>query len=140
MFEPPFQGDNLIILGNNIVHRKHNPISNHFSVRFAAFVDRLLTKKISDRPSSKEAIKFIPTFIVTANQNKFTKPVYDSEGSIGLAKEAHKKHTNSLLEKARNSQHDIITKRDTDHISKLANNMPRKEAWNENKPGSEIIK
>lgn len=62
-FEPPFQGDNLISLGNNIVHKKPKPIPNCYSARFSAFIDKMLQKSPKLRPSAKEALKMFPSFI-----------------------------------------------------------------------------
>ena len=79
-FEPPFYGENLILLGNNICHRKPKAIASSFSLRFIAFVDKLLSKKSSDRPTALEAIKMIPSFIKNAYTDKFR--VSDQDGSL----------------------------------------------------------
>jgi NIMA (never in mitosis gene a)-related kinase len=47
-FEPPFMGENLILLGNNICHRKPKAMASSFSLRFTSFVDKLLSKRAKD--------------------------------------------------------------------------------------------
>ena len=61
--EPPFQGDNLITLGNNIVNKKPKPLPQIYSSKFNNFIDRLLAKKPFDRPSAREAVMLIPSFV-----------------------------------------------------------------------------
>lgn len=78
--EPPFYGDNLILLGNNICHRKPKALASTFSLRFTSFVDKLLSKKPQDRPNALEAIKMIPSFIKNAYTDKFK--IQDKDGSI----------------------------------------------------------
>ena len=43
--EPPFQGDNLITLGNNIVNKKPKPKPQIYSNKFINFVEKFLAKK-----------------------------------------------------------------------------------------------
>ena len=86
-FEPPFQDENLIILGNNIVHRKQRAISNCFSLRLNSFIDTLLAKKSGDRPTAKDALKLIPSFIRKAYHEEIhpgEKAVEDKEGDLNL--------------------------------------------------------
>ena len=59
--EPPFLGENVISLGNNIVKsavnfKKISAYSNQLSL----IIDKLLSKKADLRPASKEAIAMIP--------------------------------------------------------------------------------
>jgi len=54
--EPPFQGDNLITLGNNIVNKKHKALPQIYSTKLSNFIDKFLAKKASDRPTSREAV------------------------------------------------------------------------------------
>ena len=61
--EPPFQGDNLITLGNNIVNKKPKPMPQIYSSKFVNFVEKLLAKKPSERPTAKVAVMLIPTFV-----------------------------------------------------------------------------
>jgi serine/threonine protein kinase len=65
--EPPFGGDNLITLGNNIVKTKHKSISSQYSKELSYIVDRLLNKKPEKRPTSKEAIAMIPRYVIVRN-------------------------------------------------------------------------
>lgn len=64
--EPPFQGDNLITLGNNIVNKKPKPLPQGFSSKLISFIDHLLSKKPYDRPTAKEAVNLIPSFVKNA--------------------------------------------------------------------------
>ncbi|CDW91219.1 protein kinase domain containing protein [Stylonychia lemnae] len=68
--EPPFQGDNLITLGNNIVNKKHKQLPQIYSNKLSNFIDRFLAKKASERPSAREAVQLIPTFVKSAKDFK----------------------------------------------------------------------
>ena len=59
-FEPPFVGDNLIVLGNTIVHKKPKAIPKSYSPKLALFIEKLLAKSSENRPSAKEALRMIP--------------------------------------------------------------------------------
>lgn len=61
--EPPFSGDNLIVLGNNIVSKHPKPLPPVFSSHLQKFVDKLMAKKAVDRPNTKEMIKLFPSFV-----------------------------------------------------------------------------
>ena len=73
MLQPPFSGDNLITLGNNIVKEKPKPIPSQYSDNLILFIDKMLSKRPDRRPSAKEALKMIPLDIVEkikeANRN-----------------------------------------------------------------------
>lgn len=58
--EPPFSGDNLIVLGNNIVKTKQKTLPAEYSKQFSDLIEKLLSKKSENRPSAKEAITYIP--------------------------------------------------------------------------------
>ena len=64
--EPPFQGDNLITLGNNIVNKKHKQLPQIYSNKLMNFIDKFLAKKASERPTAREAVMLIPTFVKNA--------------------------------------------------------------------------
>ena len=74
MLDPPFSGDNLITLGNNIVKGTPKPIPSQYSCDLVLFIDKLLSKKPERRPSAKEAMGMIPKDIMVkikeANRNK----------------------------------------------------------------------
>ena len=61
--EPPFQGDNLITLGNSIVNKKAKPLPQIYSSKMQNFIDKFLIKKASERPTAKECVQLIPTFV-----------------------------------------------------------------------------
>jgi NIMA (never in mitosis gene a)-related kinase len=50
-FESPFNGDNLVALGNAIVNKKPKPLPPCYSGRFTSMVTRLLEKKANERPN-----------------------------------------------------------------------------------------
>lgn len=59
-FEPPFIGNNLIILGNTIVHKKPKGIPKNYSAKLSLFIEKLLAKSPENRPSAKEGLRMIP--------------------------------------------------------------------------------
>ena len=61
--EPPFAGENLIVLGNNIVNGKPKMLPAVFSTLLHRFIDKLMTKKASERPSAREMVKLLPAFL-----------------------------------------------------------------------------
>jgi len=61
--DPPFTGDNLIVLGNKIVKEKPKPIPNIYSEVLAHFIDKMLSKRAIDRPDSLTALGMIPAEI-----------------------------------------------------------------------------
>ncbi len=62
--EPPFTGNNLIVLGNNIVKGRPKELPSIYSNELKLFIDKMLTKKPEKRPSSKEAKDLIPKNIL----------------------------------------------------------------------------
>ena len=62
--EPPFTGNNLIVLGNNIVKGRPKELPNMYSNELKYFIDKMLTKKPDKRPSAKEAKDLIPKNIL----------------------------------------------------------------------------
>ena len=58
--EPPFTGENLIVLGNNIVSKQPNPLPSVYSTRLHSFILRLMSKRAADRPSATEMMKNLP--------------------------------------------------------------------------------
>lgn len=68
--ETPFQGDNLVNLGNQIVNKRPKPLPPVYSVKFRMFVEGLLSKAPRDRPSAEEALEGMPGFIVKQKQKE----------------------------------------------------------------------
>ena len=72
--EPPFSGNNLIVLGNNIVRNQPKELSNIYSDDFKYFVKKMLSKKPEKRPSAHDAKEMIPNDvkdkILFAEKNK----------------------------------------------------------------------
>ena len=62
--DPPFTGNNLIVLGNNIVKGRPKDLPNMYSNDLKLFIDKMLTKKPEKRPSAKEAKELIPKNIL----------------------------------------------------------------------------
>jgi serine/threonine protein kinase len=62
--EPPFSGDNLIVLGNNIVKTKQKVIPGEYSKQLSDLIEKLLSKKSDNRPSAKEAFTYIPDSVI----------------------------------------------------------------------------
>ena len=58
--DPPFAGDNLIVLGNNIVRNQPKELDDMYSNDFKYFVKKMLSKKPEKRPSAHEAKDLIP--------------------------------------------------------------------------------
>ena len=72
--DPPFTGNNLIVLGNNIVKGRPKELPGFYSNELKDFIGKMLTKKPDKRPSAKEAKNMIPNNvmenIILANKNK----------------------------------------------------------------------
>ena len=58
--DPPFMGDNLIVLGNNIVKGKPKALPQQYSEELNGFIDKMLSKRPEKRPSAKEGLEMIP--------------------------------------------------------------------------------
>jgi serine/threonine protein kinase len=61
--QPPFKGDNLIALGNSIVHQEPKPLPSIYSSRLQNFIFKLIAKKVYDRPSVGEVLKLLNEFL-----------------------------------------------------------------------------
>ena len=72
--DPPFTGNNLIVLGNNIVKGRPKELPGFYSNELKDFIGKMLTKKPEKRPSAKDAKDMIPKNImeniILANKNK----------------------------------------------------------------------
>ena len=62
--DPPFLGDNLIVLGNNIVKGKPKPLPPQYSEELSKFIEKMLGKRPEKRPSAREALEMIPRDIM----------------------------------------------------------------------------
>ena len=62
--EPPFTGNNLIVLGNNIVKGRPKELPMMYSNELKLFIEKMLTKRPEKRPSAKEAKDLIPKNIM----------------------------------------------------------------------------
>ena len=72
--DPPFTGNNLIVLGNNIVKGRPKDLPVFYSNELKDFISKMLTKKPEKRPNAKDAKNMIPQNvmenIILANKNK----------------------------------------------------------------------
>ena len=72
--DPPFTGNNLIVLGNNIVKGRPKDLPGFYSNELKDFIWKMLTKKPEQRPTAKDAKNMIPKNIMEsidlANKNK----------------------------------------------------------------------
>ena len=72
--DPPFTGNNLIVLGNNIVKGRPKELPGFYSNELKDFIGKMLTKKPEKRPSATDAKNMIPKNImeniIIANKNK----------------------------------------------------------------------
>ncbi|KAL4446866.1 hypothetical protein ABPG74_014838 [Tetrahymena malaccensis] len=58
--EPPFQGENLIALGFNIVHKFPKPLPSVYSPKLVSFINKLLEKNPLQRPKTSELLETFP--------------------------------------------------------------------------------
>ena len=72
--EPPFYADNLIALGNNIVHKAPKPLPSCFTPKLQSFIDKLLCKCSTDRPSAKDVLALFPAAVRRARENEPEEP------------------------------------------------------------------
>lgn len=56
----------MITLGNSIVNKKAKPLPQIYSSKLQNFIDKFLIKKASERPSSRECVQMIPSFVKNA--------------------------------------------------------------------------
>lgn len=66
--DPPFKGENLIILGTNILKCKPKPVSTVYSKNFCDLIEKLLSKKSENRPTAINALTSVPKHIVKEMQ------------------------------------------------------------------------
>lgn len=59
-FEPPFNEENLVVLGAKIVQSEPKELSESYSSMFKSFITKLLSKDANQRPTAKEALSMIP--------------------------------------------------------------------------------
>ena len=94
--EPPFNGGNLIVLGNNIVKGVPKALSSLYSNEFKSFVDKMLEKKADKRPSAKEALDMIPADILNDMKVNGEKIVIKSNRPFSSAVNSNNIRTNNI--------------------------------------------
>jgi len=60
--ETPFQGDNLITLGQAIVNNQPKPISSQFSSNLKELIEKMMSKKANERPAARDLVKMIAPY------------------------------------------------------------------------------
>ena len=127
--EPPFTGNNLIVLGNNIVKGRPKELPVIYSNELKLFINKMLTKKPEKRPSAKEAKDLIPKDIlekILLDYNNKIEIKSRPFSSIGNRKT--KENENNNINKNNNNNEknkiieDITNKNDEDKNSKNNNN------------------
>ena len=123
--EPPFIGENVIILGNNILKTNPRKFNSVYSNEFNNLIfNKLLNKKSDKRPCSKEAIKYIPNKFIesyyekikTISKNKYKSNLESLEGldlilcknDIKLNKQLSSKNINLKAENKENFSDSLI--------------------------------
>jgi len=154
MLEPPFTGDNLITLGNNIVKGKPKPIPSQYSDNLILFIDKMLSKRPERRPSAKESLSMIPGDIMEkineANRNKVeikNRP-FSSVGNriftvnkdeIMKLKDKNKEEKNNEKENNKdNNNINIINNKNNNNENDIKNNKEFKEEKNKNEKKNKI--
>lgn len=68
--EPPFLGENSILLGNSIIKNEPKQINNIYTKELWLFISNLLNKKPDDRPNTNKCYEFIPDKIISSYKEK----------------------------------------------------------------------
>ncbi|KRX10863.1 Protein kinase-like domain [Pseudocohnilembus persalinus] len=72
--EPPFQGENLITLGFNIVHKNPKQLPGLYSAKLINLINLFLQKNSAKRPSAKDIMERFPNKQALMNQNNISHP------------------------------------------------------------------
>lgn len=72
--EPPFLGENVIVLGNNIVKTTPKRIPNKYSDEMSELIFKLLSKRAENRPTSQQCLELIPKHVFEDHKNQFGMP------------------------------------------------------------------
>jgi len=88
---PPFAGDNLNQLSNNILNTSPKDLPKYYTNRYKSLILSFLSKNPSERPTAAEALEKVPDLIKTAYISQFRfNEVKDKEGSISSRDSAKK--------------------------------------------------
>lgn len=88
-FSPPFHGENLISLGNNIVSLTPERIPRvYYSDKLSEFVFSLLNKNKHERPSALETLLFFPDEIIKTYSTDLTKQLWSPDEDAICNKDA----------------------------------------------------
>ena len=73
--EPPFVGENFAVLSESIINKQPKELPKLYSNALNSFVNKLLIKKASDRPSTKILLKMFPSFTVNKETEHKMEPL-----------------------------------------------------------------
>lgn len=68
--EPPFLGENSILLGNSIIKNEPKQINNIYTKELWIFITLLLNKKPDERPNTNKCYEFFPDKIIASYKEK----------------------------------------------------------------------
>jgi len=111
--QAPFKGENLIVLGNNIVSKEPKPLPSVYSAWLQTFISRLMSKKPADRPTTQDMIKQLSDFLkkepgttltaseeetaLTTIEGTISKPIKPSKSIKITAQPTYKKPLNKEI-------------------------------------------
>ena len=127
--EPPFTGNNLIVLGNNIVKGRPKELPSIYSNELKIFIEKMLTKKPEKRPSAKDAKDLIPKnilekiFIAYKNRIEIKSRPFSSIGNRKSPDNGNK--NNNIIENDKNNNN-INNKNDENKNNNENNNIEEK--------------
>ena len=138
--EPPFTGNNLIVLGNNIVKGRPKELPSMYSNELKLFIDKMLTKKPEKRPSAKEAKDLIPKnilekiFLAFKNKIEIKSRPFSSVGNRKSNDNTNNNNTENIINNiANNNNNNEQNNKNNNYINiEEKNNMNKKENKKDN--------
>lgn len=70
MFELPFKGNNIMLLGYHVVQKYPTRISNSYSPKLANFIEKLMDKNAGTRPMVSETFGFFPDGVIASQKER----------------------------------------------------------------------
>lgn len=70
MFELPFKGTNIMLLGYHVVQKHPTRISNCYSPKLANFIEKLMDKNAGTRPMVSETFGFFPDGVIDSKKER----------------------------------------------------------------------
>ena len=136
--EPPFTGNNLIVLGNNIVKGRPKELPSMYSNELKLFIDKMLTKKPEKRPSAKEAKDLIPKnilekiFLAFKNKIEIKSRPFSSVGNRKSNDNTNNNNTENIINNIANNNNEQNNKNNNYINIEEKNNMNKKENKKDN--------